>query len=364
MLLLCGDLTSKGDLASYRECTKYLVNALNIGGDWTENTIHIVPGNHDIDRMSCDPSGIDLSVKFKPLAEVWNSYSLPILTTGGVRTTLVRAGKCQVDVYSLNSCVGCGEMRSLPDKIAIELDAVLKKYAKSAVPSDAFEILGEQLDTPAFAHEDIETLAASLGSLSGNSLPIVLAHHNILPQSLLRLAIYTEVINAGAVRTRLVACKRPIIYCHGHIHTDAIEQITSPRTLGGTITAISAPPILVGFNLIEIAFSREHTPIGCTIVSHRIQDHGGVEVTERVRIPLVSAASAFSISDKVLERALSLLTKAPERVSELRKKLNTSASRPLSVAEIIQILLEAEWMCLVIFTSQVGKPETWHVSRR
>ena len=69
-----------------------------------------------------------------------------------------------------------------------------------------------------------------------NVLSVIVAHHNLLPQRLPRLAPYTELVNGGALRASLGELGKPVLYLHGHIHEDPIEILRSP---GGAPSAAS-----------------------------------------------------------------------------------------------------------------------------
>ena len=132
LLLLSGDLTSRGDIAQYKKCVEYLkegLQLLRLGA----KKIHVVPGNHDVDRTTIDPSGKDLLSKFLPFRAAWIDSGFPseILTIEGVRETYLSVPKTKlskVATFSLNSSIGCGEKRYLPDKVKDEIQNVLKAY--------------------------------------------------------------------------------------------------------------------------------------------------------------------------------------------------------------------------------------------
>ena len=73
-IISTGDLTTKGDLAGYRDCLNFLGGALNLSDDkyWENRRFFVVPGNHDIDRSTIVP-GQDIQNKFLPLLEQWQS---------------------------------------------------------------------------------------------------------------------------------------------------------------------------------------------------------------------------------------------------------------------------------------------------
>ncbi len=200
-ILLCGDLTTKGDTDEYRECVAYLIKFLNLTAK-SKDGVHVVPGNHDVDRRLCtNRTSLNLC-KFLPLQEVWRTAYEDVLVTTGVRETLHSASHGSIDILSLNSCVGCEEWRLLPEHIRDQLsDAIKDLRIRDPVAAD--EIEAEQLDTPMIDQDDIEMLNRSIRALDPDVVPLILAHHNLLPQELQRIAIYTELINSGPFRTTL-----------------------------------------------------------------------------------------------------------------------------------------------------------------
>lgn len=78
-------------------------------------------------------------------------------------------------------------------------------------------------------------------------------------QRMTRLAPYTELVNSGAVRASLMEAGRPILYLHGHIHTDPVEVLSVPG--GDALVCISAPAAEDGFNIIEVVFTRSGKPL-------------------------------------------------------------------------------------------------------
>jgi len=241
-ILFCGDLTSKGNVSGYGACLRYLKDLINFKR-WKAKNIHAVPGNHDVDRSKIDPAGKDLFGKFEPFSQLWRDSGLPILAVESCRTTRIALHKHKdsgVHVFSLNSSLGCGEKRFLPPEIADNLERILKEYELKVGKPAAFPLLGETLDTPAFDQNTVNGLCDSIRALSTANIPIVVAHHNILPQALPRLAMYTETINAGIVRSRLSHLQRPVLYCHGHIHDYPLEVIHEPEYMGSRLVCISA----------------------------------------------------------------------------------------------------------------------------
>jgi len=360
-LLFCGDLTSRGDLTQYDQCIAYFEKVLSLSAR-SPDSVHAVPGNHDIDRTKCDPAGADLKVKFAPLEPPWARIGLPILPINGVRATALTTTTCALNLYSINSCMGCGERRSLPAGIATDLKRILDDYGVTAPIADAFKLLGEQLDSPAFIHSDIDELILSISRLGSSCLPVVLTHHNIFPQAIPRVELYTELINGGLIRSRLTSCNRPIIYCHGHIHSDPIEQIIDQRFPAGRVTVISAPEIVDGFNLITVIFARNDQPIGCEVAEYRTKPHGGVDVGTVLRIPLVGTTRLGQFSDTDLTGLIRLTTSSSVRFDDLWNSFKIHV-RHVVRATLRELLIEAEWLSMVSIEDRESATQHWKIRR-
>ena len=363
-VLLCGDLTSRGDLAQYEECVTYVQKALDLANpsSWQPDAVHVVPGNHDVNRLHCDPDGKDLKVKFDPLIQPWRKIGLPILPIDGIRATPLELAGRALRLVSINSCMGCGERRHLPESIRDDLEAVLSRYSVTADPTAAFALLGEQLDTPAFTHRDVDDLIADISALENTCLPIVLAHHNLLPQALLRVDLYTELLNSGLTRSRLTSCNRPVIYCHGHVHADPVEQIVDQRHPLGKVTAISAPELVEGFNLLAIYFATNDIPIGCEIMEYRTKSHGGVDLKDTIRVPLVGSEGASQCANDDLRHFVRITTGERQRFDDLWNKFKSDI-RTVYRQTIRDLLVEAEWLSLVEIDDRDLPFQNWKIRR-
>jgi hypothetical protein len=178
--LVSGDLTSKGGFKAYEECLDFLLKAFPFK-TVSQDRVHAVPGNHDFDRGLADPA--DPSKKFDQISAAWKSRGIPVLAVNGVRQTTVKSGTAAAAIYSLNSCLGCGEKRHLPNEVANELEAVISGYTSRVGLSKAFEVVGEQLDSPGFVQQEIDHVFDSARKLDGQVVPLILSHHNLLPQA-------------------------------------------------------------------------------------------------------------------------------------------------------------------------------------
>lgn len=364
-ILLCGDLTSRGDLAQYSQCVTYVNDALGLANanQWTQDGVHAVPGNHDINREHCDPEGVDLNQKFALLAQSWNGIGMQILPIGGIRSTSLTFNGHSLALISLNSCMGCGERRFLPESIRDELSRLFTRFAAAEPPTNAFGLIQEQLDTPAVVHDDVEAMIAAITAIDETCMPVVLAHHNMLPQALLRLDLYTELLNSGLIRARLASCNRPVVYCHGHIHTDPVEQVIDRRCPNGIVTTISAPLLTEGFNVIAIHFSRNSLPIGCEITEYRTKPHGSIETTETIRVPLVVNPRTLSrFADKDLRSLVNLSNHEPIRFEELWCKFKDTV-RNVHRQTVHELVVEADWLSLVQVDDRKEQFKHWVIRR-
>ncbi len=366
-ILVCGDLTSEGRIDGYKECIQYLTRLLEIDNPekWPPAHFHVVPGNHDVCRDLCNCPDNDLFKKFEPLRSAWKDVNLEeSFTLKFRRTDLVSGQRCRAAVFSLNSCIGCGESRHLPEEIRDELAEVLRKYELKHGLEKAFDVVGEKLDTPAFIVEDIDRLNSEIDSLDTDITPIVLAHHNILPQAVPRIAIYTEVLNAGLVRSRLSKCSRPVIYCHGHIHDNPIEVVSqSGHDKHSGLTCVAATELSYGFNIISIEYSKNQIPIGCIVDSFRIQNDGFVEKLDPKRISLQLSRNAAKVCSDDTLKFLSFIfpdfTRFGKALAEVRKKMDTNIQK----RTLADALLEAEWLGLAEIVDRDDKIEHWQVRR-
>ena len=370
-ILFTGDLTSRGDLADYGECVDLFTRALRtlVPQICDPNKLHAVPGNHDIDRSLCTPDSTDLEVKFAPLAAAWEAAGLPILAVKGVRSSRIESlnhEKGELLVFSLNSCYGCGEKRSLPEEVQEQLYALLKEKARD-MDEGAFALVGEQLDTPAFLADDVDDLTERLSSLEATCLPIVVSHHNLLPQSTPRLAVYTELINGGMMRSRLVNSPTPVVYCHGHIHDDPVEVVMAPEEDGvqNPLVLVSAPEFRKGFNVLEFVFTGEGLPLGCTVMPYRTRSDGEVRenVTQREGIRFRSLADYLRFQEDTfvaLLRKLKSTTRArfPRVLAMARED-----RRDISEQDLAAELRQAHWFGLVRILNIDVVPMHWQIRR-
>lgn len=368
VLVISGDLTSRGNLEGYQNCVAFLEEAFLLSdlGKWSPDRVHVVPGNHDVDRVlaqSLPPD--DLHSKFDPLSVVWSDHGLDVLATRGPRTTVVSDGDASMHVHSLNSCLGCGEIRALPATLAADLvrELAARGMTDSLLPDvmgDAVDALGETIDAPAFAEGDISDVSSRIRDVAAPHLAVVVAHHNLLQQALPRIDLYTDLVNAGMVRSRLCSLDTPILYLHGHIHSDPVESVVQFAPDRGQLVCVSAPEFRQGFNRIDVFFSDSGAPLGCVVRKFRVREHGGTsEDPNPIRIRFDRYESSMSaLAQRV---ALSLIAQPTcGSLHDLVGLLSDEGGAPM-LDEVASALREVEWLGLVEVLNAEKEPKHWRL---
>jgi predicted phosphodiesterase len=362
-IVFCGDLSSRGEHGVYVDCVAYLNKALGLseGRFWTPDGIHAVPGNHDIDRDTVDPAGKDYFAKFLPLEKAWQDIHLDVLACADVRPTLLHGqGGGEATAYSMNSCIGCGEKRARQGEFTAMLRADLEAR-KTEGDEAAADALWEGLDTPLFFEEHLTTVNDAIDKLALTQLPIVIAHHNLLPQATPRAAIYTELVNGGAARVRLAAHRRWIIYLHGHIHDDPIEVIDQRFPNQGQVLSISAPLLQEGFNVVSVEFGNAGRPMGVSVVHYRYKNGGDVRARPEIRIGLASRADEPS---PLLNHILAALAPGTSmRFRDLETAVTAIQKRAVSQDDLCDALREAEWANYLAIEQRADDAGQWTIRR-
>lgn len=284
-ILFMGDLTDYGNLSAYEACCRYIASALQIGSGrrFSDIPVGFVPGNHDIDRSLAKQPGI--TTKFAPLGAALSAVGLPSIPVLQPKLLTVGKGGPKANVFLLNSCWGCGDEARIPEHfrapIAAAIETVISGSSGDAAIKDYYD---RQLDTPALSEESISELMQGVHDAPSNVLSVVVAHHNLLPQRLPRLAPYTELVNGGALRASLGELGKPVLYLHGHIHEDPIEILRSPG--GAPIISISAPKLTAGFNVIDLIYSPQTLPLACHVTPIRFDQSGILKERPKIALPL------------------------------------------------------------------------------
>lgn len=271
-VVLMGDLTTKGSFAEFEKALGHLsplfnLKRLNAAGQ----RAFYVPGNHDVNRDVAIRDGME--AKFDGLNDAGAKRGWPRFPVRGVNQVDINPSAA---LLLMNSCLGCGEPRMIPASVRNAISAALDTALKSSDPKIALEEYYEQLDTPALHDDALTELAARLKALSPKCLPIIVAHHNVLPQREPRLAPYTELINAGRLRDVITGSNRSVLYLHGHIHDDPVEIVTDPTRRQAKLISIAAPELQEGFNEVVVYLDRDNTPCGCQVMPVRLKGASGI----------------------------------------------------------------------------------------
>jgi len=360
-ILLVGDLAHQGNAKEYQKCVDYLVQLILDEWHKASKPVLCVPGNHDIDRtvIPLDVTVGQIWDKFVPLEAAWKKYGMPILATSEVKSFTVKKSEALAEITALNSCLGCGEYRGLP----ADLREAAHELVKKAVSADDKWKAIEQIDSPAFAGEHIE---AAQRQIDGNhKVNVVLAHHNLLPQSTPRVALYAELINGGQVRAMLAQAKSPTLYCHGHIHDDPIEIVSVPNIGAAPMVSISAPILDHGFNVLELTYTNTGLPLGVIVQKFKIgRSHTfSARPHEEIRIPFRSSAEYFPNYQPPRSSMVEIIRRDDgSRFPALLDELNKSFSH-LKEEDLAAMLLEAEWYGIVRIVDREGHPDSWQILR-
>lgn len=363
ILVFMGDLTTKGDLAQYDSCVEFLERAFSLSdaATWQEERLHVVPGNHDVDRSLAAPG--DLLSKFVPLADAWHGHGLGVIATKSIRHTTFEHDDCRLDIYGLNSCLGAGEVRSIPSKMAGQLVTTLagELGLDASGTSQVEAVLAashEDLDVPAYSEDDVTEFCTSVTGLP-NGLAVLVAHHNLLEQAQTRIDTYTNLLNAGMTRSRVSALLRPVLYLHGHIHDDPIEVVTQHSPDVGQVICVSAPKFSDGFNEISVVFDDLGTPLGCEINRVRVRLNGAAATDNAVRVRF--ARRNVVLSDAAM--ALAKLLLAKPKISSLDDVIaRCTVSSGLKDKDLAaKAVLEAEWYGYVDVLDREHPPDEWRL---
>jgi hypothetical protein len=294
-ILLSGDFLYNGDIDTetrkkiIEECLNFLKDTFFSGyfNNEKKYSLAIVPGNHDIEREFAN--NLDISKKFKLINSTLIENKFPEIPIETAFTIEVKPNLYgSLNLCLLNSCIGCGERRQYPPTIC----SLIEKYDETNSRNY------EDIDTP-LIDENVLITTISDVIKKEKSIPIILTHHNLMPQKTSKIAIYSDLINGGIIKQFLLNLNKSIIYLNGHIHQDPIEIITSPLNENSKIICISAPllyPIkndqsqTFGFNVINFLFNDDGSPLGCDVVMHRPIEQ---EPIKQKRIRFLEPPSTF-----------------------------------------------------------------------
>ena len=348
VILVSGDLCAKGDIDDFKDCLEFLKLRIppNFFSSNPFQKIFLVPGNHDIDRKEYSEDSI--LPKFQPMMDALKEKEFPEMPLDTIKTEEIFAEKSgEALIIAINSCYGCGERRLYPKEIRDAIGELLD--------ADPYSKDFEDLDTPMFNAENIDTLASLIRSTNINCVPIILSHHNLLTQNTPKVELYSELINGGYMRDVLISLNRPILYLHGHLHDDPIEVISSPNHENSKIICVSAPLLFpnteiksrnFGFNKIKIFYSHNMTPIGCEIVNNRFADLSPEK--RKVRIRFWDLPKTMALMTEKQKELLELMDRGTNLfLTDLKDISDRETGQNSSLEEIEKLVEELEWLGLV-----------------
>lgn len=365
-----GSPNSAEQIRGLVECADYLDRNVvrQLLGRHCRDRALFVPGNHDVDRTQCPSKPGERLKKF-------DQYQAALATHGQLHVSLDKPSRIDIgdadagiSLFGINTCIGCGEYLSFPDKtktnLANQLTTLLKRGSASAAKDviDRFLDLTERLDAPLILQDVLNELDGALDEQAHSQphyVPVVVGHHNLLPQFQLRVAPFSELMNSGQLRSALSAKNRPICYLHGHIHADPIEVIFNQAHPDGFIVSISAPQYPEGYNVVELHFDDTGAPLG-VVVSPVIQDkQGNITKARPRRVSFRQGRHRVSaLTDVAREIFYGTFSKNQQlHISELHKLY------PKHPPETIErAVLELEWLELVEINNRERGAAKWNVA--
>jgi len=377
-----GDFTTRGKTEHIRTAVEILHHLLT--DQYTANMLakFAVPGNHDVSKADALANGT--IEKFEPLERALNEFGWPPPPVEDcLRYEVKSADGVKMPIHLLNSSIGSWSTHLLPTPIEQELteDAI----AKEPINLDKDETTRElsigltahieyasreeqvyhQMDTPYFPVLALQSLKGFMEQANDDTV-LVVAHHNLLPQTIPRITHYSELLNSGQVRKFFQNSKKTIVYLHGHIHDDPVERVSGVQAHNrldseSEIISISAPPIWNGFNEIGLFFDQDDEIFLIRITEFRPDDLGNVgnfsDQTSRY-IP-VKGRIEHLVTPKV-QRVWGIIR--DKRALSWREVIEVSKKQNLSEDEVEHSLLSL-FCCSLIRIGHLGRERTrWRIT--
>ncbi|WP_344708073.1 metallophosphoesterase family protein [Sphingomonas swuensis] len=349
-----GDFTTRGDSTALNECARYIRGLFAETWPGEGPDCKLIIGNHDIDRR-LDPDSDDRFERINAVLTGAGFKAASILAP--CESVIPSDDAAEVRVFGINSCRGCGQLRLLGSILEKHAGPAIRKLLVEGGSGAELDELYEQIDTPAIDEHTIALLANSLSHVGETVMPVICAHHNLLPQAMPRIAPYSELINGGAIRAALLNLNRPLLYLHGHLHTSPIEVVRVPEHTRSAIISISAPLLREGFNVIEIAFNQEAVPLGCRVIAHRL-DGSQCRIASSNIIPAWTAAEGLRLTTFRARELMKVLE--PDAVVP-RSDLLARLSWPEMVLD--DALTELRWLGAVEIPNHDRPAIHWRVTR-
>lgn len=363
-VVFVGDFTTQGDQAQLTRAVRHLAGLFRINPHSKNPKFHAVPGNHDVSRENALALG--MAGKFDPMARAMLELgfgSLPVLSPIALRPG---DQSRPIQLLLTNTTLGSWEKTGLPEAVLNWIEKVTAREhptptrENSPEDSAAIPILEpsnyyDQLDTPFISKRSLLEIKQLIDNDDNQALPCIVGHHNILPQATPRVSPFGELLNQGDFRSSLLSVGRPVIYLHGHIHTDPVEIVSSPSSPGSKIISIGAPTLRNGVNILDIFFSRSGEPIGMMILPLRVGEDGHVSVTRQMQVSLRAHSTKY-VAGRLAEQVVQALAAGRQTWAELR---NAIPITDVVDDELEAVALELLWDGLVKIVSQTAPRQRW-----
>lgn len=365
-----GNPNRDSQMASMADCVKYLDENIvkPLLGRSRRNSAMFVPGNHDVDRTLCPSTNATRLEKLNYYRDTLVGRGLINHSTSDPSQIHLSKNLASASLWGLNTCIGCGEFLSFPESVkrdfVAKLSAVLVDGATDAAQEivESFLDLTERLDAPLIEAEILHKLDTELTDRmrkESNSIQVVVGHHNLLPQIIPRVAPFSELVNSGGLRQFLATKDLPVIYLHGHIHADPIEIVFSQERPESCVISISAPEFSDGFNVVELHFDDERTPMGVSVLGVRQSATAQISHLPPRRIPFRQGRHRIA---SITELAREIFYKTFSKNAQLHFNTIQSLYSKRDVGAIERAIVELEWLGLVQIANRDRPSRQWNVA--
>lgn len=377
-----GDYTSIGKTEYIRPAVE-IIDALCSDQRGLKPAMLGVPGNHDVSKD--EAASLGDAAKFNGIVETFRIHGwVNPPTTSAVPHLLESSDGASLALLLLNTSIGSWSTHVLPASIEAQFtgeklheeplqDTHSDDIGASGKPLPQFPALRNreeqryhQLDTPYVSHRVINETSNFLQTLERRSA-VIIGHHNLLPQRIPRILAYGELLNAGAFRSLLHSSQKTIIYLHGHIHEDPIEQVSAPDAAlheehQPIIVTISAPLINDGFNEITLFIDESDEQFLLRITKYRLDSNGTIgNFTDQSRVYVPLRRNLADLMTRQVQKTWNLIREAG---LASWNELISDASPSLTEADLEPAVLKL-FCCGLVNIANLGRPRSqWKLSSK
>lgn len=332
LLLFSGDVTDATD-STGKGLSEGCLYLHDLWGNLSVNPASAAPtiGNHDVVRDAG-------TKKFEAIRDEWGRLNYSLAVEKPDDRTILIAGDTRIPIYNLNSCHGSGEIHHYPEAV----DVAIKRLLDSS-PEEKDKVergLYDFLDVPIVKTSEIDQIATSVRN---SSVVILHAHHNILPQTVARLAVSPEMTTAGYLRRKLLATNTPVVYFHGHTHTPLVEVIRDGARPEAVLVTIGTDEFPRGFNIAQLLVN-DGRAIAIRVRSYALRRDNSCEYEEighsnTCLLPLWHRRKYLSQAGKTLLRTKLHDPNQQWRFAEIENKMSgTTRAEIIEEIDLLQTL--------------------------